>query len=1162
MKAVASGSWRDDEDVTRRPVGTGRAAEAAARTYLRKNLGWMTGFPSGAVSSGISWVVLPRPGGPDGGATVVVTRELLRRTEFCRNAAPRKFPRALPRVVGDVGEWSAHVETRLKWLKATVHSGAALPGLEELLDAARARRFIVSRTARLARRHRDLRRIAAALVWLHWGDEEGFQTALDAAEKHAASFEVVLERADGSEALTLVLRCIQLLADGSGAGLVELLGDRRSWDIPLSHGDLHMRLKKGLNALTDDDVDQALRALAEGPPRPAARMGPALADFALSLTTQSRTQRIRRLQLLQALSPEKGLEEWERWWTKYDGFERQAHATLKTARLWFDRLAVKRCRALGAEIKAELALPPLAFWRKVVSAGTGEAFAAASPKAFANLLDCLRLLSGSWGGYAMSDIFLCSWEGAFQAHERGWGVIENLLAAQRRMLEQAGPGDPRRQAWICESLTREAISIWIGGGKPQRLIGPVLETIGRLISNEASVSRGAGPFHDYSGWDGVLAVVEITGDPAVAAEIMEKAPPTAEGPCGLAWESLLRLSGGSVERFEALVKSWQPDDWTDPAIKELAVLAKEPHAGQVVGQSLLDGGGKQLSRIAARFALRKALAFAPEEEAQDRGAAGPGSEAAATLELAAYPAALHDLLADLARVDADAPRAVDKLLSQDYPLPSRMRAELGFLREEVQRREGERRKALAARMAKLEARLAAPTPEPGLRLGKYRAKLERRLRRFQVLQWETNLTEQIRSALKEKLGAEPPEEWLKSDEIMGVITALAGLQPGFRELAFRLLKARCGSQPWDLREEGPNRSFLADIERRGIRIEPWLNGVGPREVGGVAQPLWLDIEKDPLRIMRMGEPFGTCLSPKSFNFYSAVTNAADINKRVLFATDAGGVIRGRCLLALTDEGHLLTFRVYAHADQQAIEQAVAAYAQELAGAMGSRLAAEAEIRELVATRWYDDGSVDLTKQWAFLHPDSHFMKGLKTWPAGECIAELERNAGRDGVTPRMVCRLLDSEAFRERPELSVALHDYVGAPVDLPPYWRLTFGEHLRRAGATRAALAMIESLLSSNFRDDVHASARAASELIELGKPEQALRLLRQSRHPSVRDWPEDVGIRVHVVAKALEALGRPRQALELYRIAAKDERNTDAANRVAELEKLLAPVGFVFRD
>jgi YD repeat-containing protein len=1158
-----------------------RAAEAAARTYLRKNLGWLRGFPAGLPDeNGAPWITLPDLGKLAQHETLLVTRERLRRTEFSRNAARRKFPQALAQIVGDVDEWSADIDRRLKWLKAAVHSGKALPNLRQLLEAARTRRSLAERVVRLTRRCKALTPLVASLVWIHWADEAGFLSAFDATEKHAAAVESVLARLEEPDGLMLALRCVQLLADGCDDALITLLADRRCWEVPLSHDDLPQRLKKSLQISGARDAEQSAVAI-EGLPRPVARLGRDLADFTLCLATQDKAARGRRLQFLQALAPEEALADWERWWTTYDLFERRTRSLLNAGRRRMTRQDKEQRKILGGDISAELTPPPPLYRWRTLSNLTDAPCATASAKAFSGLIGCLGLLSGSSNEKYTKEIFLEEWGEALKAPEMGWGVIEQLLSAQRGLLEQLSASKPEAKPWICQYVTREMIETWINEEKPQRLIEPTMEALSLLMQN------AEWPSHANRGWGALIAAVEVTGAPAIAAAMLAKAPVDARH--GEPWTALLLLSGGSAARLEALAKVWQGHYWTDAGIKGLAVLANAPDVADFMAEIVICGEGKRLGRLAAQSALVRALAPSSNCETAEEGplrAGSPGEITAPAFDLTPYPAELHGALLEMARLAPDAARSADRILSPDFPLASRLTGELAFLRDLADGGDGDRKRRLLTRIANLEARLehfpakwtplcvakmrpnkesephsdairmekalAKPSRVSEVRLAKYRAKLDRRIRHFRLLEWERRVATQLAASLEAKIGAAPPQDWLQSEEIIGAISALAGLPAGFQRLAFRLLKTRCGPEPWDLRAETPNSSFLAAIERRGIKTRPWLDGIGPRDIQGVPGRLTLDLEKDPLQIMRMGEMFETCLAPGSFNFFSAVANAADINKRVLYARNPKGVIQGRCLLALTDEGHLLIFRIYAHAHAEAVKEAVTSYVFDLAEAMGTAVATNAEIRNLVATRWYDDGPIDLTGQLAFLKDGSEFMTMLDTLAVDELIPALERYAGPGGITPGVIGVLAQAFQLWKRPELAVPLLDYLDESFVLSTRSRLTLASSARRAGKPQAALAALEPLARGVRIADTHDQSWIAQELIELGQPDRALRLLRQSRRLSVRGWSGDSSDRVVIAAKAMEALRRPRKAMELYRIAgAAGDRF--AAECAAGLEKQL---------
>lgn len=111
-----------------------RGADRAARTYLIQHLGWLDGYPAVAVGADggrkIEWRLAGLPL-----RTQMVDRETIRSSSHGVRRAMARFPRALPRVVGDVEAWRAGVDARLELLKPVLHDGAELPDGDALLAA-------------------------------------------------------------------------------------------------------------------------------------------------------------------------------------------------------------------------------------------------------------------------------------------------------------------------------------------------------------------------------------------------------------------------------------------------------------------------------------------------------------------------------------------------------------------------------------------------------------------------------------------------------------------------------------------------------------------------------------------------------------------------------------------------------------------------------------------------------------------------------------------------------------------------------------------------------------------------------------------------------------------------------------------------------------------
>jgi hypothetical protein len=619
---------------------------------------------------------------------------------------------------------------------------------------------------------------------------------------------------------------------------------------------------------------------------------------------------------------------------------------------------------------------------------------------------------------------------------------------------------------------------------------------------------------------------------------------------GKAWTALLQLADGCMERFRAMAKGWDHRHWHPSVADELPMLTKTPDLAELTVESLIAGEGRRLSRLVDKLRLGRALGLAGEEQP---------ANAPTPIDLAPYPPELHEQLLELACWDRRPGRSAERVLAADFPIATRLETELAHVRKLAKRTSGERKAMLDARARKLERRLATPARISARRLDRHRARLRRRILHARLGRWDDHLNARLHGGLEAVMGMAPPADRLRRPEVMRLLTPLAGLKPEFRTLAFRLLKCRCGPKPWDLRADAANDAFLAELERRGTRIAPWLDGIAPREIMAGPNRLRLGFEDDPLEIMRMGEPFETCLAPGDFNFFSAVTNAADINKRVLYARDASGTIQGRCLLALTDDGHVLTFNVYAHAHREAVQRAVTAFTLELAEAMGTSVVAKGPVRRLMTSDWYDDGSIDLTGQLEGLAPGSDFLAQLESLAPEAMLPALRQNLRGHPINAAVIAALSRTRALQTRPQLVLPLLPLLQDAAALDPMSRIGLVELVRRAGATNLALDMVKPLPEVVKARDHHDSwlpVRLGLELIALGLPHRALRLIQQSRPHWVKDWPEEWDERILVAAKALAALHRPRKALELFRIASENG-SKEAAYHAKEIERRLAGAG-----
>jgi hypothetical protein len=130
--------------------------------------------------------------------------------------------------------------------------------------------------------------------------------------------------------------------------------------------------------------------------------------------------------------------------------------------------------------------------------------------------------------------------------------------------------------------------------------------------------------------------------------------------------------------------------------------------------------------------------------------------------------------------------------------------------------------------------------------------------------------------------------------------------------------------------------------------------VGQQKTTG-AKKITVESEFDPLEVLQMGNYVqGSCLNVNDSNKWSAIVNAVEANKRVLWARDERGNVIGRLLIAVDNNDRIVRFRVY-YATHLLLDNYFNDYIRKLAERCGLRLNGKANsVENLVATHWYKD----------------------------------------------------------------------------------------------------------------------------------------------------------------------------------------------------------------
>lgn len=1157
-----------------------KASDGAAADYLIAKLGWLRGFPAaGPGAPGLGWVQLPPLGARDRAALVEIDAERIRRTEFGRNRAQAKFPTALPRVVGDPVRWSAAVETQLTLLKAALYERAPWPDLDALLRHQERRRAVRDRARRFAQARPALLNLIVALLWMHWREDRPLVRALAAAERHADLLERIAA-AEGGAGSMMTARAAQIAAEGADMRAIAFFAHpyraqtakaARTLIEPVRH--FLQKIGGGPGAGAAD------AALPPWPAEDAADATLFLGEVIAALEGLKAPALKRTASLFASVAPIDAAAPWTAWRAQMRRLRRdasdavaqwragraqmEASPPLENARPFATTLANLHKRLEALEAQTPPPTPGGGRLRELLSAARAlsadetpelcdAVLAAVRAQMRPQLAHAERRRPQGDGGATAPQETLLSWRRRLTTFAAGRKVFAPLARLEATLADQDPMG---AAASVRGDLIEQAVDI-VSFDKPQnRLISPLLETI-RLLGAAVLAQQGAAPTEEETARPPRLDLCLARPLLLAGAAPVDVIPILLEI-AGWEWGDgvdeaelgqLFALCGQSPEKLGRLLPVWRGRPEGPRTDRALMALAATPDAAAVAVDCALDGEVKRVLRLARHLALGKTLRVTPD--------APPHNPP--LIDWSRYPGALQPALRALEAADPNAEDAAAAILKADFPTIADLQTERAAIDARLSAGTAPDAEAgLARRRASIDARIAAArTGGAALspaRLRKYERKLARRARHARLRAHEQAAIAALSSALGARLSeAGAPPAWFERIDTLDALAALEDLPKAFASLGWRAARARLGPKPWDFRDAPKNRAYLRGLARRGVSTAPWLDGLPPRPVAGAERPLTLSFEDDPIEILQMGAPFLTCLAPGAFNYFSAVANAIDVNKRVIYARDAEGAVRARCLLALTADGAITSFRLYAHDSHDALMAAVTELVRDLARAMGVAIVRSHAIPTLDAGRWYDDGPVDLTGASALFQD----AEALEAWfaerPLAAAPAALRERIGAP-ILPTHLVALAASPAVRAKPERFAPFASLVGRETALDPETRLSLAQALADAGLRAPALALLNAFTrAAPPRDDYGCPAwrggRAAEVFLALSAPSRALRALIVSRPMGVRSWMAERDARALAAAQALGALHRRHQAARLLEavIASPDRHYRAQAKRL----------------
>ncbi len=316
--------------------------------------------------------------------------------------------------------------------------------------------------------------------------------------------------------------------------------------------------------------------------------------------------------------------------------------------------------------------------------------------------------------------------------------------------------------------------------------------------------------------------------------------------------------------------------------------------------------------------------------------------------------ALVDRCVHLARLAREEP-ALSAAIREDFEHADRAKRERAYLEQ------------LSARSAPQQGRLDAirrgsVTVHASPR-GRTLRRLQERIDRLLPIAYRNELDGCFREILEEAWGIAVPSltpAW--RDAVRFLLTA-----DGNRTLLLELLRKAARAPGRDVKLTFEKNAAWIARAKDHLDVDAWL-APRRREFSAGDQRFVLEVEEDPLEVLRMGIPFGTCLALGSgCNASSTVMNAIDANKRVLYVRLASssssktrGAVVARKLVALSKSHQIIGYNLYvsiAGPAEIAIREHVLAECRALASAARTTLAPTGQPEQIHAGFWYDDGTV-------------------------------------------------------------------------------------------------------------------------------------------------------------------------------------------------------------
>ncbi len=1112
---------------------------------IRRGLGWMTGFPDGAGN----WVSMASR---QPVSAIEVGRTELRRATYSLNKLRREFPRALPTIVGEVDPWAELHLALIDTLKPSVHQGTSLP--DSAIGVHPGYRSADKKIAKQAMAGgQAIRRVACAFTWYYWLQPAQFRPAIGWLQSHNEQIVNILDNFGDVDGC-VILAQLRGFSSSHGkkrmAPLVSWLADPRLSTVTVEQGYQYAyQAQSALNYKAPKPV----------PSPPDTRLVSEASAWVQWVAQQDTRITRRSLELFGLLHESVQTQAWEVWWLSIASLIKRAQQLPVSRRRRHP--SVQKLQAIRAKLRTMGETTPAVIPARKFFALLREE--AAHPNAIHHKMihRALQAIPPILDNVPLRFAFLAHWNALRRETELGkQNKLATLIGAFGEFVAV--------QDDIARAL-RPWQAIWNGLGKGGSLRfakytvdSDLLEDLPRKRQiNEffaaLNLLQKDAEFKEIRDRDAetLVGVVLATKDAKSAAAILSLLQRESLMEKYLA-KSTLKLAGAicssDIGAFAKIIRALlaaddHVADLENIGARLLTYWKKMPI--EYLRLAVLDGHLMVLCKTVLKGEVIRQTGGRPPHPNV------PQLEERVPSWTRKYPKELRAALRQLDACDVDAQATAVRILQKDFPDQKKIRQQIAVLKKRIA--DGVSDEKLTVRIHKLEAWLSKKQTPGTRRLANLAIKLRQAATRATVINWTARVEAAVGISLPRLLHCESLPGWAEDIKVLELLLPIGGLSASFQSLIAELLKHRAGDPPWDLRELRNNQRFLKKMEKRGVEMAPWLDKAPVVCRGADEDKIRFTLERDPLEVFAMGRHFKTCLSPGSFNYFSVFANAADVNKQVFYGRRKDGTVVARCLLALTGKGGIVTFHAYCHDKSLEFTSVVKAYVKKLAQVMNTVVLARGVIPKLVAPKWYDDGSIDVAEQFAFLK-DKEFLERLETVSLEDLINLLDGAVSPMTLDELTLPMFVWLDAFSRRPELMrpllpILLHNERLTPdLILRAVTLLNNCEQFHEA--EKLSPRLLEYALTAH-RDGRKYLVNRVLEVLARCSPTRTLSLLKKTRGRGNRNWSQETdGSRLYAGAVANRKLHRPRQAQQLLQNAVKNPCCERHKNQCAKLLKEMA--------